>query len=91
MITAQETQLQTEQSSRFQPLDVMLGALVTRFVDAKLADRESSVALYKVAAELGAGAIIERIRLRYEAAITGMLQTANLSRSAEIPFVVHMI
>lgn len=77
--------------NHFQPLDVMIDALVNRFIDVKLVDRGTSVALYKIAADIGASLIVERVRVRYETAITAMLQTAKLSRSTDIPFVVHMI
>ena len=38
-------------TNHFQPLEVMVHELVNRFIDAKLADRDTSVALYRIAAE----------------------------------------
>jgi AcrR family transcriptional regulator len=78
-------------ANHFQPLDVMVDELVNRFIDAKLVDRDTSVALYRIAAEAGGSLIVDRTRKRYEAAITAMLQTANLPASTDINFMVHMI
>jgi AcrR family transcriptional regulator len=78
-------------TNHFQPLEVMVDELVNRYVDAKLEDRDTSIALYRIAAEVGGGLIVERIRKRSQAAITAMLQTANLPASADVNFMVHII
>lgn len=78
-------------ANQFEPLEVMVDALVNRFIDAKLVDRDASVALYKIAAESGGSLIVERIRKRYEVAMTAMLQTAKLPASADVRFMVHTI
>jgi AcrR family transcriptional regulator len=78
-------------TNHFQPLEVMADELVNRYVDAKLVDRDTSIALYRIAAEVGGGLIVERIRKRSQAAITAMLQTANLPASADLNFMVHII
>ncbi len=78
-------------SNRFQPLEVMIEELVNRYVDAKLVDRDTALALYRVSAEAGGSLIVERVRKRTQAALTAMLQTANLPASADVPFMVHMI
>ncbi len=78
-------------ANHFQPLEVMVDALVNRFIDAKLMDKDASVALYKIAAEAGGDLIVARTRRRYEAAMTAMLQTARLPKSADVRFMVHMI
>jgi AcrR family transcriptional regulator len=77
--------------NHFQPLEVMVDELVNRFVDAKLMDRDTSMALYKVAAESGGSLIVERMRKRYQGAIKAMLQTAHLPASADVTFMAHMI
>lgn len=77
--------------NHFQPLEVMVDELVNRFIDAKLVDRDTSVALYRIAAEVGGRLIAERTQKRYEAAVTAMLQTANLRASADVTFMAHMI
>ncbi len=78
-------------ANHFQPLEIMVDALVNRFIDAKLLDRDASVALYRIAAEAGGNLIVERTRKRFEAAITAMLQTADLPSSADVAFMVHII
>jgi AcrR family transcriptional regulator len=78
-------------TNHFQPLEVMVDELVNRYVDAKLVDRDTSIALYRIAAEVGGGLIVERIRKRSQAAITAMLQAANLPASADVNFMVHII
>ncbi len=78
-------------ANHFQPLEVMVDQLVNRFIDAKLVDRDTSVALYRIAAEAGGALIVNRTRERFEAAMTAMLQTANLPVSADVPFMVHVV
>ena len=78
-------------ANHFQPLEQMIDELVNRFIDAKLVDRDTSVALYRIAAEAGGDLIVARTRKRYEAAMTAMLRTAKLPVSADIPFMVHVI
>lgn len=78
-------------ANHFQPLEVMLGELVNRFIDAKLLDRDTSIALYRIAADQGGSLIVDRTRKRYEKAMITMLQTANLPVSADVNFMVHMI
>lgn len=78
-------------ANHFHSLETMVDALVNRFIDAKLLDKDTSVALYKIAAESGGDLIVARARRRYEAAMTAMLQTARLPASADVRFMVHMI
>jgi AcrR family transcriptional regulator len=78
-------------TNHFQPLEVMVDELVNRFIDAKLVDRDTSIALYRIAAEAGGNVILDRTRKRFEAAMTAMLQTTNLPMSADVTFMVHMI
>ena len=78
-------------ANHFQPIEVMLDQLVNRFIDAKLVDRDTSVALYRIAADTGGSLIVDRTRKRYETAMIAMLQTANLPLSADVNFMAHMI
>ncbi len=78
-------------ANHFQPLEVMVHELVNRFIDAKLADRSTSVALYRIAAERGGDLIVDRTRQRFQAAMTAMLRTGKLPVSADVPFMVHVI
>jgi len=78
-------------TNHFRPLEVMLDEVVNRFIDAKLTDRDRSVALYKIAADAGGKIIVDRVRRRFEAAMTAILRTANLPVSADLSFMAHMI
>ena len=78
-------------ANHFQPLEVMVHELVNRFIDAKLADRDTSMALYRIAAESGGDLVVDRTRKRFQAAMTAMLRTGNLPVSADVPFMVHVI
>ncbi len=78
-------------ANHFQPLEVMVHELVNRFIDAKLADRDTSVALYRIAAEAGGDLIVERTRRRFQTAMTAMLRTGRMPASADVPFMVHVI
>ena len=77
--------------NHFQPLEVMVHELVNRFIDVKLADRDTSVALYRIAAEAGGDLIVDRTRERFQAAMTAMLRTGKLPISTDVPFMVHVI
>jgi AcrR family transcriptional regulator len=78
-------------ANRFQPLEVMVTELVNSFVDAKLVDREGSVALYRVASEVGANAVVDGIRERSQGAIVALLRTAKLPATADVPFMAYII
>jgi AcrR family transcriptional regulator len=78
-------------ANHFEPVEVMLSELVNGFIDAKLADKDSAVALYRVAADAGGMMIVDRVRRRFEAALAAMLRTAKLSASADVSFMAHMI
>ena len=50
-------------TNHFQPLEVMVDELMNRFIDAKLVDRDTSVALYRIAAEAGGADVESELRL----------------------------
>ena len=74
-----------------EPLEVIITELVNRFVDEKLTDGDTSVALYRIAAEPGGSLIVDRIRRRYEDAMLAMFQTARMPASADLKYMTHMI
>ncbi len=78
-------------ANHFEPLEVMVTELVNRFVDAKLTDRDTSVALYRIAAEPGGSLVVDRLRGRYENAMLAMFQTARLSVSADLRYMTHIV
>ena len=77
--------------NRSEPLEVMMEELVNRFIDAKLTDRATSVALYNIASEVGGSMVVDRARVRAQAAILLMLETAKLPPSADLRFMAHML
>lgn len=78
-------------ANHFEPLEVMVKELVNRFVNEKLTDRDTSVALYRIAAEPGGSLVVNRIRLRYEDAMLAMFQTARMPASADLRYMTHII
>src|SRR5580704_235897 len=69
------------ESGRHKPLAEMIREMVEAFVDAKMERADISVALYRVAAEVGGPAVIKRIGQRSRKAVEGMLQTATDTKS----------
>lgn len=72
------------------PLKVMVAAVVRAFVDAKLARRDASVALYAVAPDLNGEALITKLTKRAQTAMSSMLRTAPGVRFSQIEFTVFM-
>ena len=59
------------------PLVEMIREMVEAFVDAKMDRADISVALYRVAADVGGPALIKRINQRSRKAVEAMLETAS--------------
>ena len=59
------------------PLAEMIREMVEAFVDAKMDRADISVALYRVAADVGGPALIKRINQRSRKAVEAMLETAS--------------
>jgi hypothetical protein len=59
------------------PLAEMIEEVVGAFVDVKMSRADISVALYRVAAEIGGPALVKRAGTRMRKALDGMLQTAR--------------
>jgi len=59
------------------PLQEMASALVSAFLEAKMQDVETSVALYSVSSDVDAIKNVKRTAVRFNAAISGMLTTAS--------------
>jgi AcrR family transcriptional regulator len=65
------------ESACHKPLAEMIREMVEAFVDAKMDRADISVALYRVAAEVGGPALIKRINQRSRKAVEAMLETAS--------------
>ena len=66
----------------------MIQEMVEAFVDAKMKRADVSVALYKVAADVGGPVLIKRIHQRLRKAVEALLATATDIESAPDKFVV---
>ncbi|MGO9357686.1 MAG: TetR/AcrR family transcriptional regulator [Xanthobacteraceae bacterium] len=66
------------------PLLEMMTALCDAFIDAKLRQREASLALYALARELGADAMVRKSSRRAQQALIAMLATARDARFADL-------
>jgi AcrR family transcriptional regulator len=64
------------ESARHKPLAEMIQVMVEAFVDAKMERADISVALYRVAADVGGPALIKRIGQRSRKALEALLETA---------------
>src|ERR1700723_3749376 len=61
----------------YKPLAEMIREMVKAFVDAKMDRADISVALYRVAADVGGPALIKRINQRSRKTVEAMLETAS--------------
>jgi AcrR family transcriptional regulator len=69
----------------------MATSLVVAFLDAKLKDAKTSVALYSVSADVDGAKIVERIGVRSNKAIAGMLATAREPLNRDPQLVASML
>lgn len=77
--------------ARHKPLREMIKEVVEAFVDAKIARADISVALYKVAADVGGLALVKRGTQRLRKAIARMLETAPETRTSPDEFAIQMM
>jgi AcrR family transcriptional regulator len=73
------------------PLPEMVRAMVEAFVDAKMERADISVALYRVAADVGGPELIKRVSQRLRKAVAEMLQTAPHLKSPPDKFAIDMM
>ncbi len=74
-----------------EPLPVMVEAVVQAFVRAKLEQRDTALALYRIASELGSEKLIARLRKRSLVAMVAMLKTAPEGSPPELEFATFML
>ncbi len=79
------------EKARGKPLLEMVSEVVQRFLDAKLARTDISTALYKISAEIGGPAIVERTSKRCRKALVNLIQTAPDIVSSPDRFAVDMM
>lgn len=73
------------------PLAEMIREMVEAFVDAKMERADISMALYRVAADVGGPALIKQINQRSRKAVEAMLQTAPDIKSPPEKFVIDIM
>lgn len=78
-------------SHRLEPLDSMLDALVHAYVQAKVADQDTAVALFAIFSQLAGQSTVRLVRGRCLAAIAQLLQTAQLPPSADTRYMARII
>jgi len=72
-------------------LDVMVKTVVERFVDAKMERTDVSMALYRIAAELGGAKLVKSVGERSNRALEKMLATAPGVDLEDVKFVAWMM
>jgi AcrR family transcriptional regulator len=77
--------------ARHKPLTEMIKEVVEAFVDATIARADISVALYKVAPDLGGLALLKRVTQRLRKAIARMLESAPDTRTSLDEFAIQMM
>ncbi len=79
------------ESACHKPLAEMIRDMVEAFVDAKMERADISVALYRVAADVGGPTLIKRISQRSRKAVEAMLQTAPDAKSPPDKFAIDIM
>ncbi len=73
------------------PLDVMVRTVVEAFVDAKMERTDISMALYRIAAELGGVTLVKSVGDRSNRALESMFVTAPGAQFEDVKFVARMM
>jgi len=76
---------------QYRPVGEMIEGVVNAFVDAKLARQDISLALYRIAAGLGADALGADMRKRSTQALTALLRTASEISPSQAEFAAFML
>jgi hypothetical protein len=77
--------------ARRKPLAEMIREVVEAFVDAKIARADISVALYKIAPDVGGMALLQRVTQRMRKAIVRMLESAPDTKASPDEFAIQMM
>jgi AcrR family transcriptional regulator len=79
------------EQARHKPLREMMREVVEAFVDAKMERTDISVALYRIAADVGGPALIKRVSQRSRKALEAMLRTAPDTALPPDRFAIEMM
>jgi len=77
--------------AQHKPLTEMIKEVVETFVDAKIARADISVALYRIAPDVGGLALVKRVTQRMRKAIVRMLESAPETNSSPDEFAIQMM
>lgn len=77
--------------ARHKPLAEMIKQVVEAFVDAKIARADISVALYRIAPDVGGLALVQQATLRMRKAIVRMLESAPDTKTSPDEFAIQMM
>jgi len=72
-------------------LEQMATALMTTFLEAKMKDAKSSVALYAVSSDVDGARIVQEMSIRSNRAIVSMLKTAREQLTTDLELVASML
>jgi AcrR family transcriptional regulator len=72
-------------------LEQMATALMTTFLEAKMRDAQTSVALYAVSSDVDGAKIAQEMGIRFNKAVVGMLKTAREQLMADPQLVASML
>jgi AcrR family transcriptional regulator len=72
-------------------LDQMATALITTFLEAKMRDAKTSVALYAVSSDVDGAKIVQEMGIRSNQAVAGMLRTAKEELNSDPQVVASML
>ncbi len=79
------------ESARHKPLAEMIREMVEGFVDAKMERADISVALYRVAGDVGGPALVKQVNQRSRKAVEAMLETAPDIKSPPDKFAIEIM
>ena len=74
-----------------QPLAQMATALITAFLDAKMRNVKTSVALYSVSSDLDGARIVQQMGVRFNKAVAEMLETAQEQLTTDPRLIATML
>jgi AcrR family transcriptional regulator len=72
-------------------LEQMATALMTTFIEAKMSDAQTSVALYAVSSDVDGAKIAQEMGMRFNKAVVGMLKTAREQLTTDPRLVASML
>jgi AcrR family transcriptional regulator len=82
---------ETCERAKYRPLAEMIKQMVEAYVDVKMKRSDISVALYKIAPDVGGPALMKRVAQRLRKAVEAMLETAPDMTSQPDKFAVEMM